>query len=88
MESNTLHGWKVLRCSIKNVNFITSGSPIPPWGGGKVYHSLYREITLLSVYSLFFVGNHSNLGEINIMGWKLNAMKIGTLTPRELKGGA
>ena len=30
---------KVLRCSNKIVNFITPGSPILPWGGGKVYYS-------------------------------------------------
>ena len=40
----------------------------------------------MSIFSVFFIGNHSNLGGINIMGWKLNAMKIGTLTPQGAEG--
>ena len=40
---------RVFRSFAKIVNFMTLGSCVSPWGGGKVYYSLYRENPFLSI---------------------------------------
>ncbi|PJE77351.1 hypothetical protein CI610_03731 [invertebrate metagenome] len=68
---------------------MTLGSHVCPWGGGKLYYSLYREITFLTIICWICIGIHSNLYQIISMGLHFDGMyMLALVDPQGLVGGA
>ncbi|PJE77702.1 hypothetical protein CI610_03369 [invertebrate metagenome] len=68
---------------------MTPGSQVCPWGGGKLYYSLYREITFLTIICLISIGIHSKLVNIISFGWQFDGMHmLALIDPEGLMDGA